>query len=587
MNADRLLANFDAVVDTPGAVPRLRRFILDLAVRGKLVPQNPADEPASELLPMIARKKAQMIKEGEIRKPRDIRGRESRTAPFSIPSCWLWVTLDTVGSIVGGGTPDASNPSNFAEPTSGFPWLTPADLGANRALFISHGARDLTDQGLQASSATPMPEGTVLFTSRAPIGYVAIALNPISTNQGFKSVVPYVRECSRFIAVVLMAFAPEIDAIAPGTTFKEVSGKRISSYPFPLPPLAEQHRIVAKVDELMTLCDRLEAAREKREAARDRFAATSLNRLRDPEPDLPTFRIHAAFAIDNLDRLTARADQIAALRRTILDLAVRGKLLSHDPNDEPASALLKRIAKEKIRLAEAGEIRRQRPLPRVSREEAPFSLSEHWAWSQVAEIGVLNPRNRASEDALASFVPMSMISSKYGVSHRHEVRRWVEIKSGYTHFAEGDVGVAKITPCFENGKSTVFRNLAGGLGAGTTELHVVRPLFVDPRYVVLFFKSSYFIESGIPKMTGTAGQKRVPGEYFASAPFPLPPLAEQHRIVAKVDEMMTCADLLENRLRTAEDAVGGLLDAVLHEASRPEKWSATRRRRSPPTNQAV
>ena len=103
-----------------------------------------------------------------------------------------------------------------------------------------------------------MPAGSVLFTSRAPVGYVAIALNPVSTNQGFKSVVPYIDECSRFIAFVLMAFAPEIDANAPGTTFREVSGKIISQHPFPLPPLAEQRRIVARVDEMTALCDRLE-----------------------------------------------------------------------------------------------------------------------------------------------------------------------------------------------------------------------------------------------------------------------------------------------------------------------------------------
>ena len=105
-----------------------------------------------------------------------------------------------------------------------------------------------------------MPVGTVLFTSRAPIGYVAIAANPIATNQGFKSIVPYITDCSRFIALSMQTFAREIDANAPGTTFKEVSGKIVAGVPFPLPPLAEQHRIVAKVDELMALCDRLEVA---------------------------------------------------------------------------------------------------------------------------------------------------------------------------------------------------------------------------------------------------------------------------------------------------------------------------------------
>jgi hypothetical protein len=134
-------------------------------------------------------------------------------------------------------------------------------------------------------------------------------------------------------------------------------------------------------------------------------------------------------------------------------------------------------------------------------------------------------------------------------------------KKGYTHFAEGDVGLAKITPCFENGKSTVFRNLTGGIGAGTTELHIVRPIFVDANYILIFLKSPHFIETGIPKMTGTAGQKRVPFEYFAYSPFPLPPLAEQHRIVAKVDELMALCDRLETSLAAADDIRRRLLDA--------------------------
>src|SRR3546814_720160 len=155
---------------------------------------------------------------------------------------------------MGGGTPSAADAENFVEPGDGIPWLTPADLGGYTELYISRVARDLSEKGSRSSSASIMPAGTVLFTSRAPIGYVAISAKPISTNQGFKSIVPYIPECSRFIALAMKAFAPEIDAKAPGTTFKEVSGKIVAAVPFPLPPLPEQHRIVAKVDELMALC---------------------------------------------------------------------------------------------------------------------------------------------------------------------------------------------------------------------------------------------------------------------------------------------------------------------------------------------
>jgi type I restriction enzyme S subunit len=253
--------------------------------------------------------------------------------------------------------------------------------------------------------------------------------------------------------------------------------------------------------------------------------------------------MNADSLLAHYEKVADAPNAIARLRRFILDLAVRGKLLPQNPKDDPASELLKQIAKEKARLVTTGEIRNPKPIPALS--ETPFSIPPSWRWSQIAEIGVLSLRNQAPDATEASFVPMPLIAAEYGVANEHEVRPWGEIKKGYTHFAEGDVGLAKITPCFENGKSTIFRNLAGGIGSGTTELHIVRPLFADPDYILIFLKSPHFIETGIPKMTGTAGQKRVPTDYFAHSPFPLPPLAEQHRIVAKVDELMGLCDRLE------------------------------------------
>ncbi|MDE2577904.1 MAG: restriction endonuclease subunit S [Hyphomicrobiales bacterium] len=269
--------------------------------------------------------------------------------------------------------------------------------------------------------------------------------------------------------------------------------------------------------------------------------------------------MNAERLLQHYERIADAPDAIARLRRFILDLAVRGKLVPQDPNDEPASELLKRIAKEKVRLVKAGEIRTPKAI--AVQSEAPFPIPSNWRWSQLAEIGVLSPRNEAPDTLEASFVPMPMIAAEYGVANQHEVRSWGEIRKGYTHFAEGDVGLAKITPCFENGKSAVFRNLTGGIGAGTTELHIVRPLFVEQDFILLFLKSPHFIETGIPKMTGTAGQKRVPTEYFAHSPFPLPPLAEQHRIVAKVDELMGLCDRLE-AARAGREAVRDRLAAA-------------------------
>ena len=275
------------------------------------------------------------------------------------------------------------------------------------------------------------------------------------------------------------------------------------------------------------------------------------------------------------DRVAEAEDAIPRLRRFVLDLAVRGKLVEQDPNDEPAAELLKRIAKEKARRVKAGEVGPQKPTTSPDPDDLPFALPSGWAWAQLSTVGIVSPRVRAEDAAEVSFVPMSMIATELGVPHTHEVRVWRDVKKGYTTFAEGDAALAKITPCFENGKSTVFRKLTGGLGAGTTELHVVRPVLTDPDFILLFLKSPVFIERGIPRMTGTAGQKRVPTEYFAASAFPLPPLAEQQRIVAKVEELMALCDRLEAARAGREGVRDRLTAATWARLTAPETDAET------------
>jgi type I restriction enzyme, S subunit len=290
--------------------------------------------------------------------------------------------------------------------------------------------------------------------------------------------------------------------------------------------------------------------------------------------------MNPALLIANFDRISDAVDAVPRLRRFVLDLAVRGKLVEQDPNDEPSSALLKRIQLKKAEIAKATELRKAKPLPPLAKNDLPFSLPANWRWSQLAEIGFLNPRNIARDGTQSSFVPMPLISSEYGVGNTHEVRPWGEIKTGFTHFAEGDVALAKITPCFENGKSTIFRGLTGGIGAGTTELHVVRPILVSADYILIFLKCPHFIVSGISRMTGTAGQKRVPTEYFAHSPFPLPPLAEQYRIVAKVAELMILSDRLEAARRERDKRCDRLTAAAHHHLNNVENAEAARKHAS-------
>ncbi|OOL39845.1 restriction endonuclease subunit S [Pseudomonas sp. FSL W5-0299] len=272
-----------------------------------------------------------------------------------------------------------------------------------------------------------------------------------------------------------------------------------------------------------------------------------------------------ALLTDNLPLLAVAPNGIKKLRELILELAVRGKLVPQDPNDEPASELLKRIAEEKAQLVAEGKIKKQKLLTENYEEALPFELPAGWKWSSLAQVAFVNPRNAAADSLEVSFVPMTFIGTRFDDQHAQEPRLWGEVKQGFTHFAEGDIGVAKITPCFENSKACVFSNLVNGLGAGTTELYIVRPVTgtLDPRYVLAYLKSPQFLLVGEPKMTGTAGQKRLPKDFVEANPFPLPPLAEQHRIVAKVDELMALCDRLEAQQADAGSAHAQLVQALL------------------------
>ncbi|HAJ6529507.1 TPA: restriction endonuclease subunit S [Escherichia fergusonii] len=257
---------------------------------------------------------------------------------------------------------------------------------------------------------------------------------------------------------------------------------------------------------------------------------------------------------------------IKKLRELILELAVRGKLVPQDPNDEPASELLKRIAAEKAELVKQGKIKKQKPLPEISEEEKPFELPEGWEWTTLTRIAEINPKIDVSDDEQEiSFIPMPLISTRFDGSHEFEIKKWKDVKKGYTHFANGDIAIAKITPCFENSKAAIFSGLKNGIGVGTTELHVARPFsdIINRKYLLLNFKSPNFLKSGESQMTGSAGQKRVPRLFFENNPIPFPPLQEQERIIIRFTQLMSLCDQLEQQSLSSLDAHQQLVETLL------------------------
>ncbi|MBD2367508.1 MULTISPECIES: restriction endonuclease subunit S [Leptolyngbya] len=258
---------------------------------------------------------------------------------------------------------------------------------------------------------------------------------------------------------------------------------------------------------------------------------------------------------------------------------MRGKLVPQSPEDEPATELLKQV--QEIRKAKKIASKKSEKL------EIPenWSLPAGWVWTCLQELGEINPKNDLPDEMEVGFVPMTLIPTDYRQPVDYEKRQWSGIKKGFTHFANGDVGVAKITPCFQNKKSTVFSNLPNHYGAGTTELLIFRSLLgaIDPRYVLIFLKTPSFIDEGVLRMTGTAGQQRVPRDYFAGCAFPLPPLAEQKRIVEKVDELMALCDRYQQSQETQDklrqklrgSAIASLMNAETDEELQ-KSWSIVR-----------
>ena len=247
--------------------------ILDLAIRGKLVPQDPDDEPPSVLLERIRAEKEELIKQGKIKRDKkesvifkgednsyyekigsEVRCIDSEI-PFDLPESWMFARLKHIGEVIGGGTPK----TNIDEYWDGnIPWLTPADLSGYEDMHISTGARTITELGLKSSSAQLLPENSILYSSRAPIGYIAIAANTISTNQGFKSVVPNNSTMSPYLYYCLKARTSDIVRRATGTTFKEISGSEMAETIVPLPPINEQQRIFDKASQLLEVLSTME-----------------------------------------------------------------------------------------------------------------------------------------------------------------------------------------------------------------------------------------------------------------------------------------------------------------------------------------
>lgn len=553
MNAALLLEHYEQIADAPDAIARLRRFILDLAVRGKLVEQDPNDEPASELLKRIAAEKAGQQKgNAELRL-------DDQSDGIS-PRGWTLVPLrNVVIQHQGGGTPSKAN-SAFWD--GDIRWASVKDVGKSK--FLDDTIDRITPEGLANSSSNLIEPGNLIVVTRMGLGKVSINRVEVAINQDLRAL--------RFSSGVNVDYAYNFFLThsfeGTGLTVKGIKVEELLRFPFPLPPLAEQHRIVSKVDELMALCDQLEAAQAERETGRDKLTLSTLAKLNEPDPE--TFADDASFALEHLEPLTKRTDQIKQLRQTILNLAVRGKLVEQDPNDEPAASLVDRLDQQKRELIAAGTLKKDKRLSDIPADNEPFAIPLSWTWQPLDRLAhKITDGEHISPNKTSAGMPLltAVHVSARGLTLQDP--QFVSEEDGWKFRQRCDPKRGDILIC---SRGTIGRCVIVDVDEvfclmGSV-IQIRLPSEISSEYAFRFLSTDFAQR----KMRGMSGATAVSALYLKDirlCPVPVPPLAEQHRIVAKVDELMALCDQLEASLIESEHTCSKLLEAVLHEALEP------------------
>jgi type I restriction enzyme, S subunit len=561
MNSELLLAHFNRISDAPDAVPRLRTLILDLAVRGKIVSQNSNEELSSQLLERIQAEEKRRCKGMKNRKRQGAPSLPADEIPFELPRQWIWLRLSELGITQTGTTPSSSNPEYFGEY---IPFIKPADLTGN---IINYSGAGISKRGVEHSRLIPR-HSVLMVCIGSSIGKVNVNDRDICCNQQINTVTPYLEHLAKFTSFALKAsyFQKLIRANAGMGTLPIISKGKWEMLPIPLPSHSEQQRIVAKVDELMAQCDRLETAKMERENRRDKLAAASHHHLNNGA-NAGAFRMYADFCLGHLTHLTTRPDQIKQMRQTILNLAVRGRLVPQDPNEEPASELLRRIQVAEEQRVTKGKSNLKRTLPPLDTTRRPFELPSGWTWARFPELGMFGrgkskhrPRNDhtlfgggthllvQTGDVARSNGLISTFTNKYNDIGLAQSAKWPKGTLCITIAANiADSGILTFDACFPD-------SVVGFIPAD---------VFPNARYFEYFVRTA---KADLLKFAPATAQKNINLEILNAVLIPLPPLAEQQRIVTRVDELMDLCGRLEKQLIEGDAKSNGLLKAVLHHA---------------------
>ncbi len=560
-------------------IKKLRELILELAVRGKLVPQDQNDEPASVLLERIAAEKAQLVKDKKIKKLKALPEISEDEKLLSLPQGWTWGRLNDIYDVRDG----THNTPKYQD--SGYPLVTSKNLSSGELKL--DGAKFISEEDhFEISLRSKVDREDILFAMIGSIGNAVLVKT--DTDFSIKNVALfkyYLRElsCPNYLLYFLSFAEVQFKLEASGAVQSFVSLGKVRSFVMPLPPLKEQQRIVAKVDELMSLCDALEAQTENSITAHQTLVEVLLEALlkapeqtATPEQATAQFQQNWQRLSEHFDTLFPTTASIDTLKQTILQLAVMGKLVPQNPNDEPAAKLLERIAAEKAQLIKDKKIKKQKPLPEITDEEKPFELPKGWEWVNLASLITLMdagwspacpPEASPNNDTWGVLKTTAVQNMEYREYENKTLSEAKEPKPQY-EVKVGDILITRAGPKNRVGVSCLVQETRPKLMISDKiiRFHLLE-VGMSERFISLCLNAGVtaaFLESAKSGMAES--QMNISQDKLKAAPIPLAPIKEQHSIITKVDELMALCDQLKARLIDAQTTKLHLTDAIVEQA---------------------
>jgi type I restriction enzyme S subunit len=570
MTPDRFLEQFGYLADAPNGIAKLRELILQLAVRGKLVAQDPNDEPASVLLEKIRAEKERLVTQGKIKNTKPLPPIEPDEVPFDVPQSWAWERFSRFVIEIATG-PFGSMVHKTDYVAGGVPLINPSHL--IDGTVVADPNVSVSSSVAEKLASYALKEGDIVMARRGEMGRCAVVdQHSAGWLCGTGSFVLRFHEDVSRQYVILLFLTPSVKKYlggkSVGSTMTNLNHGILLRMPVPFPPAPEQRRIVAKVDQLMSLCDELEAKKNQRTETHNRLVRAAhhpLTQARDhAELQSAWRRIRG-----NFDQLHTTLDSVRTLRQTILQLAVQGKLVPQDPNDEPASVLLEKIRAEKERLVAEGKIKNTKPPPSIKPDEVPFGVPQGWAWvrfnalidpSAPLSYGVLVPGPDTPTGV--PFVRLGDLDIESPAAQPSK-RISAEVEKQYerTRLAGGEILLGVVGSI---GKLGLAPASWRGANIARAVCRIQVSGFVTKRYVIRLLQSE-FMQSVFHGDTRTLAQPTLNVGLIRNALVPVPPAREQCQIVQKIDQLLALCDELEAKIKAKESTAQHFAEAVVAE----------------------